>query len=247
MISFRPTLWSTVFTGLALVWILWLGVWQLDRLAWKLDLMAASQARSTGAALKIETALSEAASLEEARFRRVTASGIFDHKREVLLYWPAPKGTGYKVITPLIREGAPAILVDRGFIPEHLKDPATRVSGQIEGSVEVTGIIRLVGQGTWGVSSRLSSEAIWTWRDLDGMARWMSLKAPVPVFIQTLPTGTNLVSGGWPRPSEPEFVFTNNHLSYALTWFGLAFALISVYIAFHASQGRLSVKRRKTR
>ncbi len=49
------------------------------------------------------------------------------------------------------------------------------------------------------------------------------------------------VPGGLPRGGQTRLIFTNDHLGYAVTWFGLAIALLGVYLAFHIREGRLSV------
>jgi surfeit locus 1 family protein len=240
MIYFRPSIWFSVFMGFALLVLLWLGLWQLDRRAWKIELIEAAGSRSIGKALPIDEVIDGAEDLRSILFQKVVLSGSFDHSKEAYLFASRPEGIGYKVTTPFLREGHRPVLVDRGFVPESAVDPKSRREGQPKGPVKITGLIRLEGVGTFGVAAKQDGKPIWTYRDLAGMAQFMGLADPLPVFVEILPNGP---TNTWPKPLEPDFSFPNNHLSYALTWFGLAFGLISVYIAFHISQRRLGLKK----
>lgn len=235
MIYFRPLLGQTIFALGTFILLCWLGVWQLERLAWKLDLIETSQQRATGDPVALEEALKRP-TLEDMRYQKVSVTGIFDHSKEVFFYAPHQQGPGFRVIAPLVPLAGAPVLVDRGWVPNEKRTADTRLSGQIEGEVTVTGIVLLAGEATPGVPGHQGRDPVWMFRDLNGMASYMALPGAAPVFVVALPA-----EGGepWPRPEALNLTFRNSHLGYALTWFGLAFALLSVYIAFHVSQGRL--------
>ena len=64
----------------------------------------------------------------------------------------------------------------------------------------------------------------------------LHLAAPVVIEADATPN-----PGGWPKGGQTVVDFPNNHLSYAMTWFGLAAGLLGVYFAYHVSKGRLSL------
>lgn len=237
MIYFRPLLSQSLFALGAFVWLCWLGVWQLDRLAWKLDLIEIAQERAHGDPLVLQDVLARP-TLEDMRYQKVIVTGTFDHANEVFVYAPHRLGQGFRVITPFIPLAGSPVLVDRGWVPNALRAATARPAGQVEGEVSLQGLIILGGEATLGVAGHQDGDPVWMYRDLEGMADYIGMEALAPVFIEALPA-----QGGapWPRPEVPDLSFRNSHLSYALTWFGLAFALLCVYIAFHVSQGRLGI------
>lgn len=241
MIYFRPLIGQTIFALGVFVGLYWLGVWQLDRLVWKLDLIEMSEQRATGDPVPLAEVLKRA-TLEEMRYQKVNVTGHFDHSKEVFFYAPHTQGAGFRVITPLTPSEGPPVLVDRGWIPDEKRPPETRLSGQTTGEVTVTGLILLAGEATPGVPGHMEGGAVWMFRDLKGMAAHMALDPVAPIFVVALPPQD---AGPWPRPEAPNLTFRNSHLGYAITWFGLAFALLSVYIAFHVSQGRLRFGKNK--
>lgn len=241
MIYFRPLIGQTIFALATFVWLCWLGAWQLDRLAWKLDLIEASEQRSIGEPSLLEEVL-ERPSVETMRYQKVVSTGSFDHSREVFFYAPHIEGSGFRVITPFFPVTGGSVLVDRGWVPNEKRAAETRLSGQVEGEITLTGIVLLPGEATLGVPGQLEGGSVWMFRDLKGMSSHMALPGMAPVFVVALPTEGE---EPWPRPEAPNLTFRNSHLGYAITWFGLAFALLSVYIAFHVSQGRLKIGKSK--
>ncbi|HBH40502.1 MAG TPA: SURF1 family protein, partial [Rhizobiales bacterium] len=135
------------FTALALAALavlIGLGVWQLERLQWKEGLIAEIEARSTGAPITIAEALAIARQGRDPDYYRVRVEGRFHHDKERYLFAQSlADGTpGWHVITPLETTGGDMVLVDRGFVPDVLKEASSRASGQVEGVVTVTGIVR---------------------------------------------------------------------------------------------------------
>lgn len=247
MIRFRPLVVQSLFALGALVWLCWLGFWQLDRLAWKLELIEISQQRAFGAPVDLAPVLARAA-IADMRYQKIAVTGRYDHGKEVFVYAPHRQGQGFRVITPFFPEVGIPVLVDRGWVPETLRAADQRRDGQPEGMLTLEGLIIFGGEGTLGVAGKQDGDPVWMYRDLAGMTAYMKLAPAAPVFIVALKEmgpgqgpelGSQAEQELWPRPEAPDLEFNNNHLSYAVTWFGLAFALVSVYIAFHISVGRL--------
>lgn len=236
-LSEKRLLWPTVMTLVALPMLTWLGMWQLDRLAWKEALIAAIATRSKADPVDLLTAYREfqaegfaAGALE---YKRVKARGRFHHDKERYFYAPDPeRGPGYHVYTPFeITGNSSVVFVNRGFVPEAFKDPGTRRSGQIDGEVEVTGLLRAPGQQGRFTPDNERKANLWYWRDFSGMfvSAFENTERPyIPVFLDA----EGEAPGGWPKGGVTRLELPNRHLEYALTWFGLAAALGAVYLAY---------------
>src|SRR5262245_29106119 len=115
---FRPTFWPTVFTIPALIVLLGLGTWQVQRLHWKEGLIAERTARTTAAPIALPaggTHLSDAA-LADLDFRHGAATGAFLHERELYIAARTMEGSvGYQIVTPLQQADGGVVLVNRGW------------------------------------------------------------------------------------------------------------------------------------
>jgi surfeit locus 1 family protein len=213
-----------------------LGFWQLERLAWKEDLIARVEARTKTPAVPIPAEV-DWPNVNAARdeYRRVTVSGRFQHAREVLVYTvlSEPKGRfsgqGYWVLTPLELLSGAIVIVNRGFVPLERKDPSTRHEGQIEGPVSVTGLLRMAEVTNWFTPANEPARGAWYRRDPAEIAKHFGLARAAPFMIDA---DAAPVPGVLPQGGETRLVFPNNHLGYALTWLGLALALLGVFTVF---------------
>ncbi len=236
---FRPLPILSLCTLAAFAILLQLGFWQLDRLAWKTALIERMEARAAAEPVPLETALDRFGPGLEREFRRVSVTGRFDHDGERHLFGTQGAGqAGYFILTPLIRADGPPVLVNRGFVPADRKAPDTRAAGQIAGPVTVTGPIRLAEPARALTPDADRAANIWYRRDLAGMAEASGLDVVAPVFVQA-----EAGPAGGPEPLEAVVALTNNHLTYAWTWFIFAGCLIAIYAAFHIAQGRLALDR----
>jgi surfeit locus 1 family protein len=225
---FRPTFWATVFTVPAILFMLGLGVWQLQRLQWKEALIAEIQAGVSADPVPLP---SGAIDPEAWRFKRVTVTGTFDHAKEMHLLAHTERGNiGYQVITPLQRaDDGTWVLVNRGWVPADDKDPATRAAGQVAGIVTITGITRPTWPQRTFVPDNEPDTNHWYFGDLAAMARHAGIEA-APVFVEADATPN---AGGLPMGGQTPVNLPNNHLQYALTWFMLAAGLGAVYVVYH--------------
>ncbi|HBR26414.1 MAG TPA: hypothetical protein DD732_05190 [Rhizobiales bacterium] len=225
------------FTALALAALavlIGLGVWQLERLQWKEGLIAEIEARSTGAPITIAEALAIARQGRDPDYYRVGVEGRFHHDKERYLFAQSlADGTpGWHVITPLETTGGDMVLVDRGFVPDVLKEASSRASGQVEGVVTVTGIVRSPEiQGSFVPDNEPEANR-WFWRDLGAMARSMFPEGTVEMAPFFLDAEKSDVPGGWPEGGQTRLELPNNHLQYAITWFLLALCLLVIYAVY---------------
>jgi len=230
MTGFRPQFWPTLFTVPVLLLCLGLGFWQIERLFWKRELIAQRQAAVEAAPVAAPRTLEEALGRE---FRHVTDEGVFLHDKEIFLGATSEAGRqGYQVLTPLVEPSGRIVIVNRGFIPTELKDPATRSAGQIAGKVQVQGLLRLppAQKPNWFLPDNRPDLNYWFWVDLLAIAAADKLDRVAPFYIDA---GAAPNPGGWPKGGVTRLALPNDHLQYAITWFSLAVALIVIYVLFH--------------
>ncbi|HYE00656.1 MAG TPA: SURF1 family protein [Alphaproteobacteria bacterium] len=231
---FRPTLWATLVAIPALLILLGLGTWQLERLGWKRDLIARIDERLAAAPAPLPATLPPDAA-EAWEFRRVAVRGTFRHEGEMRWQARTREGQlGVELITPLAREEGPPVLVNRGWVPLDRADPAARPETLTAGPVTVEGILRAPAErGTMQPDNRPDANQ-WFWLDIPAMAAAAGVPDALPVLVQAAPpAGAVADRAALPVPRVPRPELSNNHLQYALTWYGLAAALVAVYVVFH--------------
>lgn len=194
-----------------------LGIWQVERRAWKHALIDAVETRSTAAPVAAP-APRVAVSAETDAYRRVRVTGRFLHDRETLVRAVSDLGSGYWVVTPLDTGGF-TVLVNRGFVPPDRRDPASRAAGNGAGQVTVTGLLRVTEPGGGFLRSNDPAADNWYSRDVAAIVAARGVHNAAPYFIDA-DAAPN--PGGWPRGGLTVLRFSDNHLGYALTWFALA-------------------------
>jgi len=233
--GWRRLLWPGLATLVALGVLLSLGTWQMQRRAWKEDLIARIEARAYGPPGEIAPPSAWGAwSAEDGEYRRVRVSGTFLHEHETAVYglMAASRGQpvqGFFVLTPLRLSGGGTVVVNRGFVRTELRDPATRADGQIGGETVVTGLVRRPEQRTAFVPENDPAQNRWFTRDPAAIAAARGIGPVAPFLIDADATP---VPGGWPRGGQTALRLPNNHLQYAVTWYGIALTLIGVFAAF---------------
>ncbi len=207
-----------------------LGVWQLHRLAWKNAIVARIEARTRAPTVPLPPASAWAGlQIDDYEYRHVALEGTFDHRDEALVFRGTAAGPGYFVLTPLRLARGGTVIVNRGFVPTDRADPASRASGQLVGPVHVTGLMRPPEPRNPFTPADDPARGRYFTRDPALIARHFGLAdaAPFSVDADAAP-----VPGGVPQGGTTELAIPNNHLSYALTWFGLAAGLFGVFAAF---------------
>ncbi|MGJ4891775.1 SURF1 family protein [Bradyrhizobium sp. HKCCYLRH3099] len=202
--------------------LLALGVWQVERRAWKLDLIDRVDRRVHAAPVPAPSpAQWPAINRSDDEYKRVTLSGRFLNDRETLVQALTVEGPGYWVVTPLQTSDG-LVLVNRGFVPSERRDPASRSAGNPDGPVSVTGLLRISEPGGGFLRHNDPAANRWYSRDVAAIAAARGLSDVAPFFVDADATPN---PGGYPVGGLTVIAFPNNHLVYALTWFTLALML----------------------
>ncbi|WP_419913599.1 SURF1 family protein [Hoeflea sp.] len=214
----------------ALALLLLLGNWQLNRLAWKEGLLSTIETRMNRSPEILDQVVAEWDESGDVDYLPVRATGVFRHSAEQHFLATHEGQSGWYVYTPLVLDDGRIIIVNRGFVGYDMKDPARRSWQPLTEQVSLTGFARNPLSRKPGrlVPDNEPANRTWYWKDFSAMARAMGLDDEnlMPFFVDVATTNGNVVAGpvgGVTRVSLP-----NNHLQYAVTWFGLAAALIVV-------------------
>lgn len=242
MTARRGLLLPVVVAATAFCILVGLGTWQLERLRWKESLIALVETRAGQPPAPLpDPATWPGLTRDGDEYRHVRVSGTFDHAREALVYVvrgddePGLRGPGFMVITPLLRPDGPPVLVNRGFVPQDRRDPASRAAGQVAGPVSVSGLLRLPEEVSVFVPANDPGRNAFYRRDPLEIAAARGLAGAAPFIIDA---DAAEVPGGLPQGGATRRRFPNRHLEYALTWYGLAATLVAVCIALLVARRR---------
>ncbi|WP_282077903.1 SURF1 family protein [Epibacterium ulvae] len=203
----RRTFFFLLTSGLGLVILLSLGIWQLQRLAWKEGILAEIEAKIAAA----PTPLPHTPDPEADKYRPVEISGHFEPGEIHVITSIKGPGPGYRIIAAFQTDDGRRIMVERGFVPTRNKRMdrplgAAKLIGNLHWPVEVDSFTPTPDTGT----------NVWYARDVVPMAETLQTD-PILVIQRTDPTsGLRLTPVGIDG-------IANDHLQYALTWFSLAF------------------------
>ena len=237
-----PALALLAFAGV-LLFLLFsaLGTWQLERRIWKLALIERVESRVHAAPVEAPPpAQWPAISAAGDEYRHVRLTGVFLHDRETLVQASTVLGAGYWVLTPLRTADGTVVLVNRGFVPPDKRERAARGGEEPAGEVRVTGLLRMTEPGGGFLRRNDPGAGRWFSRDVEAIARARGLSNVAPFFIDEeapapRPPGAE---PRWPAPGLTVIAFHNNHLVYALTWFGLALGVALAAVLVLRSERR---------
>ena len=235
--TFRPYAGFTIAVAVVFAILCGLGFWQLERLNWKLALIAQVESNMAAAPLSLDEALKLPP--EQAQYHRVTLRGTFDHAHEAYAFATTGGAAVYHVLTPFRTHDGRVLMVDRGAVPKDKLDPQSRAAANVDGPVQVTGVWRTPDPASGFSPPPDMGKRIWYVRDVTAMADAAGLKLAAPVVIEADATAN---PGGWPKGGATVVSFRNQHLGYAVTWFALAAGLLCVWLASHISKGRIRLK-----
>jgi surfeit locus 1 family protein len=166
--------------------------------------------------------------------------GLFQNGEEVLFFTTGDEGAPvYHVLTPFLMDDGHTLLIDRGWIPSGLP-AAMWHKGDLNGERDVVGIIREPAPPGWFTPPINIARRVVHTRDPETLAKAFGWRNIFPMFLEADATPN---PGGWPKGGVTIVDLPNDHLQYAITWFGLALGLLAVYLTYHRSKGRLGLKK----
>ena len=202
-----------------------LGAWQLERRAWKLDLIERVDAR-VHAPPVAPPGPGEWASVSAARdeYRNVVVTGRFLPGRESRVQAVTARGAGYWLIAPLQRGDGTVVLVNRGFVAPDWKASSTPADAT---EVRVQGLLRLSEPDGGFLRRNLPAQGRWYSRDVQAIAAAKGLSRVAPYFIDAAGDEDSSSGADGPVGGLTVVSFRNQHLQYALTWFALALMVVA--------------------
>lgn len=210
-----------------------LGSWQMQRLAEKEALIAAVDARLDAAPVPVPAPeLWSGLDPEDYLFQPVTLTGAFRYTQTVTVFTSLAdargpySGPGYWVVTPFALAEGGTVFVNRGFVPSQYQEAAIMgdLHGDDAGTVTIAGLFRAPETAGFMTPDPNMSDRIEWVRDPERLAHMVDpALAPFAPFYVDLPAGA---AGDLPQGGETVISFPNNHFGYALTWYG--FAIVAV-------------------
>ena len=242
-IQFKPMLWPSIFSILIFAILISFGTWQVKRLFWKEALIENYLTQSQSNPITDPAEL-EKSSINE--FKSIGILGRFMHSNEIYITGKTYEGNaGFHVITPFIMENKKIVLINRGWVSESYKNPDKRKFSLTKGLVKLKGIIRYPQKKGYFVPENDGENGFWFTivpNQIFDFINIISNKTINDYYIDALRVGEKLTL---PIGVDGEPKFRNQHLSYAITWYGLALSLLFVYFSYHVSSGRLIFKKNK--
>jgi surfeit locus 1 family protein len=215
--------WLALVALLVIAGLIALGIWQVERRAWKLALIDRVELRLHAAPAPMPAPESwSAINAAKDEYRRITVTGRFLLDRETLVKAVTDDGAGFWVLTPLETADGAVVLINRGFVPPERRDQATRRDGDPAAPIAITGLLRLTEPKGGFLRNNDPAGDHWYSRDVEAIAAARGLPRVAPFFIDADATPNR---SGYPQGGLTVVKFHNNHLIYALTWFGLALML----------------------
>lgn len=230
---FKKILAIIIFIG-AFNTLIGLGLWQLDRLTWKKNII--NQLEAVYAVNALDNVYQHADLIikegQEIPILYGSVQGRFDYTREILV-GPKPYDDriGYQVITPLTLANNGHILVSRGFISVDQKDQIKNTHKR--GSVTVSGLIR---EPDWTKFTPNNSPEndVWSKLDIEQIADAKGIVNPVPVILYA-----EKMSSNFPQLTlqQARWMPRNKHHQYALFWFTMA-GILCFFFGFLAYKNK---------
>lgn len=219
----------------ALAILLSLGFWQLDRKAWKEDLLRQIETRAHQAPGAIAPEGDWPSwRAAEGEFRRVEIEGVLQPDKVIALHGLAELRArqatqGFYLFAPLRLADGALVMINLGFAPTELRDQAVAAMRSWPQQARIVGLVRAPETRDLFVPENDAAHEAWWVRNLDDIRRARGLERLAPFYVDADSTPN---PGGWPKGGQTQLTLRNHHLQYALTWFGLATTLIGVFAAF---------------
>ena len=228
----RSLLLLSILAAVAFAILVGLGVWQLERKAWKESLITALAERSVAPPAPLPPRREWASLAAADEFRRVGARIAFAPGREARVYGGGSglrediKGLGYFAFAPARLADGTTVVINRGYVDNVSPDASLKPLGLPDAAIDIVGALRWPEPRQWFVTPYSAQQDLWFTRDHRAMAERYGWGEVAPFYIEMESPSP---AGGVPRPGPLRVKLRNDHLGYAITWFGLAASLLAVF------------------
>jgi surfeit locus 1 family protein len=247
---FRKLVLPAIVVLSAFTVLLGLGLWQLQRKAWKEGIITAIAERAYGAPASLPLPATWGGwRARDAEYTRVSLKGVYEHNKAVLVRGLMPgEGagqpvSGYYVLTPVVLADGAHVIVNRGFVPAPPANPvAMPAPGMVSspaGEVAISGLMRGPEVRNSFTPDNNSAKNDWYVRDPAAIASARGLANVAPFIVDAdAASEPGTASSPWPKGGLTRLVIPNDHLQYALTWFGIAGALLVIFAIWASARLR---------
>lgn len=236
--SKKPSYFTNLAVLIIFILLLLLGSWQLYRLAWKNKLIDQIEHFTDQPYVELPNEINH---YKNFLYHKVKTKGHFEHHKEIHLFAGSrsyKSGPGYLIITPLRLLNNSYILINRGWVSEaekNIKNRLATINGEL---VEIEGYLIESEQKSWLTFDNDLQKNVWLWLDIEAIREFTKLSLPSYILVQNYqknisPVGRDLVANN----------IRNDHLAYAITWFGAAISLLVIYIIIFIKHKNIKVSK----
>lgn len=230
----KSTIIVLVAMAVGIAFLASLGTWQLQRLEWKEALISKTKSRASSPPVSLAEIETRWQKSHDVDYLPVLVSGTFEHELEMYYYTTWKGRAGWNVITPFVLPDARYVLLNRGFVPLEFRNPEKRTAGLITGVVQITGLSRnpIDNKPNSLMPDNQLDTREFFWKSHSQLTSLIGGKANINVLPFMIDAGANTADFNYPIGDTTRMVFPNSHLQYAVTWYGLALALLGVGSVF---------------
>ena len=205
-----------IFNSLAIIILLSLGTWQLERLRWKSDLLESMKENISLPPVVVNSSI--ISNIKNYNYRRFKLDGYFLYDKNITIYSKVVGGkVGRHLITPFKTKFG-YILINRGFVPENYKIEASEIKQ--DKNTSINGIVKFQQKINYFTPSNSIIKNQSYYINIEEISTYLKLDLNNFYIIEE-----NNPNERYPLGSQYNINIPNDHLQYAITWFSLALAL----------------------
>lgn len=226
----KPQMVPLLFIIVATITLAGLGLWQMQRLTWKEDIIAKADAANALPALTQLPLIDENTLTLE--YRHVALTGAFASQSPLMLNASLKGVYGMQYILPFVTNEGALIFVNIGFVPKQIGELALPLYNE----TTIKGVLHTTRQKRFFSPANQPEKNVWFYEDIPQMQKARGMDTEKVQFYPLIVAMTEPLpgySGRYPKPHAEEIIFRNNHLGYAITWLLLALAGVIMFIIYH--------------
>lgn len=227
--NFRPQLLTTILAFILFCVPFGLGVWQIQRLQWKTDLIEKIETQQQEISYDF-TVINPFQDWEALNYRKAFAVGDFMFLRSIKLKPRTLDGkVGYHLLTPLRLKDGGTLIVNRGWVPEGVTITEEYWNSE---NITVTGLLHKAEKPNRFTPENNPKNDEWYWADLNLIAKEIGVDRVAPIILYQDIQEKKEDAVTYPIGGQLNMTLRNTHKLYAITWFLLAFSLVLVWFFY---------------